>query len=238
VFVPNRLDLLALRNSTKRLGRAAGAIYLLMIVSAAFGYTTMTRVLAGNAADLSEGLLNGSTFQLAFWSMIAGLLAWVVLAYLLYQLMGSYGRFAAGLMFIFTIAGAAVNLVAMSHLFPLLGSASAIDAATVALMTHSYDRLLVLAQIFSGLWMFPFGWLVIRSRIAPRFIGFCLMAGGVGYLFIPITKAAPHLDQYLAYWIVSRAPGVPAMLGEIGMCLWLLVKGGSPPVQHASPRAA
>lgn len=166
-------------DSRKRLGRAAGATYLLMIVSAAFGYTTMSRILGGNTAPVSEGLLNTSVFPMAFWLMVVGFLAWVVLAYLLSQLMGSFGHLAAGLMFAFTAAGATVSLVAMSCLYPLLGPAAAADAAAVTSMTQSYDR---------------------------------------------------FLD-----WIVSRAPGVPAMLGEIGMCLWLLVKGGSLPERAAKP---
>ena len=103
------------------------------------------------------------------------------------------------------------------------------DAGTLAPMVQSYNHLLLLAQVFSGLWMFPFGWLVLRSRIAPRLLGFCLIIGGFGYLLIPVTAFEPSLDQMLAYWIISRVPGIPAMIGELGMCLWLLIKGASEP---------
>jgi hypothetical protein len=211
---------------TKRLGHVAGVTYLVMIVSAALGYTTMTRLLTGDTSNVLARILGGSTFHLAFTSMAAGFVAWVILAILLYRLMQSSGRLAATLLLLFTLAGAVTNLVAMGRLLPLFGSSgSELDAVALVQMTGSYEHLLVWAQIFSGLWMFPFGWLVLRSGIAPRFLGYCLMVGGVGYLFIPLTKFYPDLDHHLAYWIVSRAPGIPAMLGEIGICLWLLVKG-------------
>jgi hypothetical protein len=224
---------------TRRLGHVAGFTYLVMILSAALGYTTMTRLLAGDPAEVLSRIVGGQAFDLAFASMALGFAAWALLAMALYRLMGSFGRLAAILMLLFTLAGAATNLVALSRLLPLVSlSDPSIDAGSMASMKQSYEHVLVMAQIFSGLWMFPFGWLVLRSRIAPRALGYCLMAGGVGYLFIPITKSWPELDQHTAYWIVSRAPGIPAMLGEIGMCLWLLIKGASRPPIPGSARAA
>jgi hypothetical protein len=44
------------------------------------------------------------------------------------------------------------------------------------------------------------------------------------------------LDQIAAFRIVSIAIAVPAMVGELGMCLWLLIKGAPEP--DLGPRPA
>jgi hypothetical protein len=92
---------------------------------------------------------------------------------------------------------------------------------------RSYHHLLALSQVFSGLWLFPFGWLVLRSRIAPRLLGGCLIAGGLSYLLIFSTAFAPGLDHTTGYRIVSTAIGIVGFVGELGVCIWLLIKGAA-----------
>src|SRR5262249_25858728 len=50
-----------------------------------------------------------------------------------------------------------------------------------------HGQALVIAQIFWGLWLFPFGILVIRSSFIPRFLGLLLFVAGVGYLIATFT---------------------------------------------------
>lgn len=217
--------------SRKTAGRLAGLTYLILIVSAAAGYMTMTRLLAGEPQIVLERLgASHGLFTLAFASMAIGFVAWVVLAFMLYRLMSSYGRAAGLLMLIFTVAGAAMNLFGVSPLLPLVGSSgSGLDAPVLAPIVESYNHRLLLAQVFSGLWMFPFGWLVVRSGIAPRLLGYCLMFGGLGYLLVFATAFAPSLEQTTAYRVISLIPAIPAMVGELGVCLWLLIKGAPEP---------
>jgi hypothetical protein len=211
----------------RRAGRPTGVVYLVMIVTAAGGYSTMTRLLAGDAPAVLERLAaSPATFNFAFAAMAIGFVVWVVLAFLLYGLMGAAGRGLGAAMLVLTVAGAAVNLLALRHLLPLVGApAAGMDAAALEPMVASYNRVLLLAQVFSGLWLFPFGWLVLRSRIVPPLLGACLFVGGFGYLLVFATAFSPNLEQITAYTIVSAILGVPAILGEFGMCLWLLIKG-------------
>lgn len=214
-------------SSAKSAGRRAGMVYLILILFSSGGYATTSRLLAGSAPMVLASLAaRHALFILAFAATAIGLVAWVVLAFMLYGLMSSSGRLLGLLMVIFTLAGAAMNFLAISHLLPLLSSpGSSLKAGTLAPILKEYNRVLLLAQAFSGLWLIPFGWLVVRSRIALRLLGVCLFIGGFGYLGIFATAFEPSLNHMMAYRIISIALGLPAIGGELGMCLWLLIKG-------------
>jgi hypothetical protein len=215
----------------KAAGRRTGLVYLILILSSAGGYASMTWLLGGDLQRVLGRLAaRHAPFILAFAAMAIGFLAWVVLAFMLYRLMSSSGRLLGLLMLIFTLAGAAMNLVALSHLLPLITSASSgMDAGKLAPILQTYNRVLLLAQLFSGLWLFPYSWLILRSRIAPRLLGWCLFVGGFGYLGVFTTSFEPSLNHMMAYRIISAPLGVAAILGEFGMCLWLLIKGAREP---------
>ena len=52
--------------------------------------------------------------------------------------------------------------------------------AYLFLRLHTHG--ITVASIFWGLWLFPFGLLVIRSGFIPRLFGFLLIVAGVAYL--------------------------------------------------------
>lgn len=224
-------------SSANAVGRRTGLAYAVLIIFSAGGYTTMSWLLAGSPQIVPTRLAaRHALFILAFAAMVIGFVAWVVLAFMLYGLMSSSGRVLGLLMLIFTLTGAAMNLMAMSHLLPLVSPPGFdMDAGTLAPILQKYNRVLLLAQVFSGLWLFPYGWLVLRSRIAPRLLGFCLFIGGFGYLGVFATAFEPSLNHMMAYRIISTALGFPALGGELGMCLWLLIKGAREP--DLGPRA-
>jgi len=131
-------------------------------------------------------------------------------------------------MLIFAAGGTAMSLMGLSELLPLAASGSAgIDPVTLLIRVRNYQRVLLLAQVFSGLWLFPFGWLVLRSQAAPRLLALSLMVGGCGYVMTFATAFAPALNLNAAVRIVGTALGVTALVGEFGMCVWLLVKGAA-----------
>lgn len=218
-------------SSAKAAGRRAGLVYLILAIFTTGGYATTTWLLGGDPQTVLGRLAaRHALFTLGVAASVIGFGAWIVLAFMLYRLMSSSGRFLGLLMVIFTVSGVAMNWIALSHLLPLVTSASSgMDPGTLAPIVGSYNRVLLLAQVFSGLWLLPFGWLVVRSRIAPQVLGFCLFIGGFSYLLLFVTAFNPSLNHITAYRIISTALVVPAMIGELGMCLWLLIKGASEP---------
>src|SRR5712691_9357852 len=78
----------------------------------------------------------------------------------------------------------------------------------------------VINEIFWGLWLFPFGVLVMRSGFLPRILGVWLIINGLAYVVLSFTGLL--LPQYQD--LVFR-DAFPFLLGELAIMLWLLIKG-------------
>ena len=92
-----------------------------------------------------------------------------------------------------------------------------------SLFLRLHGRGVVLASVFWGLWLFPFGILVIRSRFIPRLLGYLLFVAGSGYL------AAAFAILILPSWKAVVDPVAQVLeLGEIPIIFWLLIWGARP----------
>jgi hypothetical protein len=90
--------------------------------------------------------------------------------------------------------------------------------AHLAMRFHAYG--LRIAGVFWGLWLFPFGTLVIRSGFIPKWIGVAMIAAGAGYVANSFAMlVAPPLMPYVD-------PVAGALLaGELPIMFWLLIWG-------------
>jgi hypothetical protein len=76
------------------------------------------------------------------------------------------------------------------------------------------------AAIFWGLWLFPFGLLVMRCGFIPKVLGILLMIAGLGYVLDSFTSLIlPHYKG-----AVGDVAGI-LELGEPPIILWLLIWG-------------
>jgi hypothetical protein len=71
-------------------------------------------------------------------------------------------------------------------------------------------------SVLHGLYCLLVGYLIFRSTFLPRILGALMALAGLGGL----TSLSPPLAIYL-----SRYIGVPGLLAELSLCLWLLVMG-------------
>ena len=82
---------------------------------------------------------------------------------------------------------------------------------------------MVANEIFWGLWLFPFGWLVIRSGFLPKLLGALLYINGLAYLAVSLVGLLwPQHNAVVGDWLF------PAMMGEVVVMLWMLVVGARP----------
>ena len=81
----------------------------------------------------------------------------------------------------------------------------------------------VMAQLFFSAWLFPLGWLVLRSGFLPRFLGWLLLLDGVAVLvwFLQALLAPGYPAISYPSWAVG-------FVAEVGFALWLVVKGVPP----------
>jgi hypothetical protein len=92
--------------------------------------------------------------------------------------------------------------------------------ALALLFYRLHGQGLNVASIFWGLWLFPFGALVIRSGFIPRLLGLLLIIAGTGYVASSFTTLL--LPRY-----ESSVDRIATILefGEVPIIFWLLIWG-------------
>jgi hypothetical protein len=95
--------------------------------------------------------------------------------------------------------------------------------AFVMLFIRLHHHGVLANEVFWGLWLLPFGLLAYKSRFLPRFIGVWLMINCFAYVAISFTGFL-----FPAYEVRVSNIVFPAMLGEVAIMLWLLIKGATP----------
>lgn len=105
--------------------------------------------------------------------------------------------------------------------------------ALAMLFLGLHDRATTGAEILWGLWLLPLAALVYRSRFLPRFLGVWLVINGLAYVTISFTGLL--LPQYQ-----GRVFNVsfPALLGELALMFWLVIKGARPEAVNAGKSSA
>jgi hypothetical protein len=76
------------------------------------------------------------------------------------------------------------------------------------------------AQILLNLWLFPLGYLVLKSGFLPKILGVLLIIDGFAmeiwafkFFFLP------------GYEVISTLCMAAGFIAEGSLCLWLLIKG-------------
>src|SRR4029453_2436003 len=184
---------------TKKAARIAGAIYLSMVFTAPFSliYVPSKLIVRGNAAATADNIMAHETmFRLSILGDLIGQVIFICLAIALYRLLRDVSKPWAWLMVAFVLVSAAVcfmnvlNNIAALILFRGAEFLSVFDKPQRDALGMLFHRLhshgIFNAEMFWGLWLFPFGLLVFRSGFMPRFIGVWLMINCFGYVALSV----------------------------------------------------
>jgi len=227
----------------KKAARIAGAWYLSMVITGPFSllYVPSKLIVRGNApATAANVLAHDTMFQFGIVAGLFGQVLFICLAVALYRLLGDVNKTWARLMFGFVLVAAAVgfvtelNNVGARILFRGGEFLSVFDKAQLDALGMLFIRLHgqgnMIAEIFWGLWLFPFGVLVFRSGFLPRWIGVWLMINCFGYLILFITAFFfPDYNDKVFLFLQ------PMLFGELAIMLYLLIKGAKvAPVELAT----
>lgn len=220
--------------SPRGLARLCGLLYLVTILVGIFNEAFVKgRIFV--SGDATATAANLRSMELLWRLGIAGelvmVLCTVVVAYILYVLLRPVGRDLAVLMTLFNLIAIAVqaaySLRLVEALFPLGSSgylaaftAAQLDAmASLALRSHAVG--FGIALLLFGPFFLVSGYLIRKSTYFPRVIGILYQVAGVAYLANGFgVVLAPRFAGPIFSAIV-----VPAFVGEVSFCLWLLVKG-------------
>ena len=234
---------------TRNPGRVAGLWYLLLVLAGPIRlmYIPSKLFVHGNAAATASNI--AAHEWLFRFGIISDLFCAVILIFLTLALYRLFKGVDQNLSVLVVIFGGV-----MPALIDFVGVVS--DAAALTLVRGDdflsvfdkpqRDALAMLflglrhhqntaAEILWGLWLFPLAILVYRSRFLPRFLGVWLIINGFAYLTISLTGLlVPQYEDVVSNY------AFPALLGEMAIMLWLLIKGAkSQPVdaRTSSPAA-
>lgn len=221
-------------NPLKRTARIAGILYLALAITGAFGimYIPTAILVPNDLLATATNILNNETlFRLSVFSGMVSQAIFVFLVLTLYQLFKDTDQRNARLMVgLVLVAVPIAFLNALNQLIALrlLGSESYLDSfnesqlqsLTTLFLNLGNDGTAV-AQIFWGLWLYPFGLLVIKSGFIPKWIGYSLIVACFGYLFNSIAHFL--LPNYVA--LVAPFTAISGTVAEFSIILWFLIKG-------------
>jgi hypothetical protein len=229
--------------------RAAGVGYLVIIVTGIFAefFVRSSLIVPGDAAATAANIVaSQSLYRVGLIGELLMLACDVMVALALYVIFEPVSRSLSLLAAFFRLVHAAivgVNLLNTWVPLALVGDAGFLTAfepaqlhalALLFLEAHAYGYVIGLA--FFGVHCLLLGYLVIRSRYVPRILGLLLLAASLGYMTDSVGRTLlPNYDDVAS--VFGTLVLVPAFVGELSFCLWLLLKGVAVP-GSASPRPA
>jgi hypothetical protein len=220
--------------SKKRTARIAGFLYLILIICGTFAelFVRSSVYEPGNASATARNIWNArGLYRLGFVSDMMMVLTYFLLPLVLYQLLKPVSRKHAVLMVASALMGVSIiSMNLINHLAPLilLDQATHLNGfsteqinslAYVFLYLHQYGYRI--AQLFFGLWLLPFGYLVYHSGFIPKIFGILLM----------IAFGSFSIDFFLFFLLnhysaaTSGLVTLPTVIGEFSICFWLLLAG-------------
>ncbi|MGW9684825.1 DUF4386 domain-containing protein [Flagellimonas sp. 2504JD1-5] len=218
----------------------AGLLYFLIAVTGIFSlmYVPSQLIVWDNPAETVANIKSSEfLFRMEILCELLCYLIFVLLPLILYKLFKDIQKDFATLMVVLAIVSVPISMVSVVHKFDVLSLLTDAEylnvygpneiQAKVMLAFKSYYRGILVSQIFWGLWLFPFGYLVFKSGFLPKLLGLFLMIGSCGYFMDFLGRVI--CPDYNQLWI-SDYITIPASIGELGTCLWLLIMGIKTPI--------
>jgi hypothetical protein len=220
-------------NSIKKQARIAGLLYLLASIPAFFAwvYVLSKLIVTGDATATANNVRASDTLlRLSIGSELTGSIIFIFVVLALYQLFKPVSQKHALAMATLLLISLPISFFSVvSEMVALIVASgasflSAFDQPQRDSLAYLFFRLhgqgLVVAQVFWGLWLYPFGLLVIRSGFIPRFLGYLLFIAGLGY--IANSFAALLLPTHRD--VVARFADI-LQIAELPIIFWLLIWG-------------
>jgi hypothetical protein len=222
------------------MARVAGGFYIAFVLASVLA-GLLGHIGMGGVDQVYQAIATDvGSFRLALVVALISAFLFLMAAWSLYVLLRRVNEQLALLFLLLNAIGVAIQCASM---FPLISAlllgddASRMQAYSAAqleglayLSIGLYKTGFVTAQLFFGTWLFPLGYLVYKSKFLPKFLGVILMLDGIGVLIW-------FLQALLlpAYPAISYPAFVLGFVAEVGLGLWLLVKGVNVAATTARP---
>ena len=218
---------------TDKAARIAGALYLSLVIAGPFSliYVPGKLIVRGNATATANNILTHEMlFRLGIVADLIGLVLFMFVVMALYRLLRGVNATHASHMVALGLVSTGVGFINVLNNIAALTLFRGADFLTVfdqpqrnalgMLFLRLYGQGIAINEIFWGLWLLPFGWLVIQSGFIPRILGVLLIVNGFTWVILSLTSLL--LPAYSS--VVNRYATIPET-GELWIMLWLLVMG-------------
>jgi hypothetical protein len=218
--------------SLKRTSRIAGLWYLGFTLGPFYLLYVPSRTIVHDDAAATAALMlaHETLFRWGLFAETLGTVIFICLSLALYRLFEEVDRHRARQLVALVLVSAALSLVTVvfnaAALLVFRGGSglNGFDAharETIGmLLLRLHGQANGINQTFWGLWLFPFGWLIVRSRFLPRWLGYWILLDGLAWLTVGITWFfAPDYTQTLFRYLQ------PVFAAELVAMLWLLIVG-------------
>ena len=219
-------------NSIKKTARFAGLLYFLASLLGLPGLVLVPGKLfvRGDVAATADHIRdNAALLHFGIASELVSTVIFIWLVLVLYRLFKPVNEKHARAMALLILLSMPISVVSVlnevgASILASGDNLAAFDKAQLDSLAYLFMRLhgrgYALAEIFWGLWLFPFGILVIRSGFIPRLLGYLLFIAPFGYFAgsinsLLLSTPLPLLNRIET--ILSAA--------ELPIIFWLLIWG-------------
>ena len=233
---------------TKRDARIAGWLYFLFAAPGPFCLLYVPNkimVRADASATAANVLAHEMLLRTSVVIWLLGLALWIVMALALYRLFNGVSKALATLLVIFVAISVGIGFLnELNNLAAILvlrgnefaGALTQAQRETVAMLflrLHGQGN--AINEMFWGLWLLPFGLLIVRSHFIPRLLGIWLLLDGFAWMGLCIVALLAPRYNDLAFKAAQ-----PAVFAELAVMLWLMTIGIRAPAteRDATPAAA
>jgi len=211
----------------KTYARLAGLSYLAIIVFGIISHMVIRAnlIVKNQAMETAQAILEKENlFRFSIVSDFIMIIAFISLGIFLYKIFKDKFEVMSLFLLVLNILGGAMMGINMLN---QLAAIEILDNSFEGLKTVQYDlsyfylRLhsmgYSLSAISFGLWLFPMGYMIIKSSLFPKTIGILLILGSIGYMatFVGLIMGV-NVPEFVT---------LGADLGEMSFCLYLLIKG-------------
>jgi len=228
-------------NSTKasifgtinKTARTAGLLYLVYMLSSFVANLFGKFVFVEAPVTINHIMTHAMQFRIGFVINLFSVVLFLLAAWALYVLLKPVNNDLALLFLLFNVAGFAVWLISSLCLFGslvILNGTDAIKAfqpdqlqALAVFFFGLYKTGVFIAQVPYGVWLFPLGYLVLKSGFLPKILGILLIADGIcQFVYVCQRLIFPDLA------VIAYPCLVISFIAEVSLALWLAIKAVKP----------
>ena len=223
--------------SKKKMGRVAGLLFLILVITGVFAEFFVRQklyVMDDHAATTQNIIENQWLFRLGFVSDLIMSTMFFVYGFVLYLIFKSINKNVSLFLLLCAVISVAMfcqnslNQFAVLELLINPSYAEGFKPEQLQVLSMFFQNMHIkgyyVNQIFFGLYLLPLGYMIIKSGIVPKIIGVFLVLGFLG-----------DMIDFVRYFLFPNVQSVvldnitiPADIGEISLCLWLLIRSVRP----------